>query len=129
MSPGLQVEASVTGRRWTGPAPEVARMGLAIAQQAGLPEIVGRILAQRGVHADEAEAYLSPTLRELMPDPSTLADMDHAAVRLATAVMRHQRIAIFGDYDVDGGASVALLLDWLGVLGRTATGYIPDRID
>ncbi|MEM7670509.1 MAG: single-stranded-DNA-specific exonuclease RecJ, partial [Pseudomonadota bacterium] len=129
MTPGWTVEASVTGRRWCGPGDEIARMGLSIAQQAGVPELVGRILAQRGVAADAAAAYLAPTLRDLMPDPSTLVDMDRAAGRLADAVTGHERIAIFGDYDVDGGASVALLLDWLGAMGRTATGYIPDRID
>ncbi len=72
---------------------------------------------------------MAPTLRGLMPDPSTLADMDRAARRLAEAVALRQRIAVFGDYDVDGAASTALLVDWLRALGREATFYIPDRID
>ncbi|MEM7508725.1 MAG: single-stranded-DNA-specific exonuclease RecJ [Pseudomonadota bacterium] len=125
----LNVERSTTGRRWTGPAPEVERMGLAIAQTAGLPEIVGRILAARDVLPEEAERYLTPTLRDLMPDPSILQDLDLAAARLAEAVIKGQRIAVFGDYDVDGGASAALIIDWLRRLGRQATPYIPDRID
>ena len=125
----LGVEHSATGRRWVGPGPEVERLGLAIAQTLEVPEIVGRVLAGRGVTPEGAEAYLNPTLRALMPDPSVLAGMNAAADRLAAAVIKNQRIAVFGDYDVDGGASVALLCTWLGQLGRTATPYIPDRID
>nr|MBP7241442.1 single-stranded-DNA-specific exonuclease RecJ [Amaricoccus sp.] len=77
----LHVERSATGRRWEGPSPEVARLGAAIAQGTGLPEIVGRVLASRGVEPHEAAAHLAPTLRELMPDPSRLAGMDVAAAR------------------------------------------------
>jgi single-stranded-DNA-specific exonuclease len=125
----LGVEHSATGRRWVGPGLEVERLGLAIAQTHGLPEIVGRVLAARGVTPEGAADYLNPTMRALMPDPSVLAGMDAAAERLARAVTKGQRIAVFGDYDVDGGASVALLCTWLGQLGRDATPYIPDRID
>lgn len=125
----LGVTRSVTGRRWTGPGADVERAGLAIAQATGLPEIVGRLLAAHGVSTEAATRFLTPTLRDLMPDPSSLAGMDEAAARVCAAVDRGQRIAIFGDYDVDGGASVALLIDWLRHLGRPATPYIPDRID
>ena len=125
----LNVEASVTGRRWLGPTPEIDRLGQAIAQAAGLPEIVGRVLARRGVAPAEAAAYLAPALRDLMPDPSTLRDMDRAAARFWQAVKARERIAIFADYDVDGGAAAALLLIWLRRMGRTATLYIPDRIE
>ncbi|HSF96567.1 MAG TPA: single-stranded-DNA-specific exonuclease RecJ [Thermohalobaculum sp.] len=128
-TPFLNVERSATGRRWVGPGPGVERMGLAIAQSHGLPEIVARVLAARGVVPEDVPDYLNPTLRALMPDPSTLAGMDVAAARLARAVSRGERIAIFGDYDVDGAASVALLRGWLGELGNRATPYIPDRID
>ena len=127
--PFLGVARSATGRRWVGPGPEVERLGLAIAQATGLPEIVGRVLAGRGVAPETAEAFLNPTLRALMPDPSVVADMDRAAERLARAVMRGERVAVFGDYDVDGAASVALLRGWLAALGIEATAYIPDRID
>jgi len=129
VSPFLGVERSATGRRWVGPGPEVERLGLAIAQAEGIPEIVGRVLAARGVTPETAAEFLNPTLRAMMPDPSTLAGMDKAAARLAAAVEKGERIAIFGDYDVDGAASVALLRSWLGQLGRAATPYIPDRID
>ncbi|MFT7027324.1 MAG: single-stranded-DNA-specific exonuclease [Paracoccaceae bacterium] len=125
----LSVDASALGRRWVGPGPEAERLGLAIAQQAGLPEIIGRILAARHVPPAEAGAYLTPTLRDLMPDPSVLRDMDKAAMRLADAVTRRQRIALFGDYDVDGAASCAVVLRWIRMLGHDATVYIPDRID
>ncbi len=125
----LNVEASITGRRWIGPSAEHDRLGQAIAQAAGLPEVVGRILARRGVAPAEAAAHLAPTLRELMPDPSGLRDMDRAAARFWQAVRAGERIAVFADYDVDGGASAALILTWLRQMGRTATLYIPDRID
>lgn len=125
----LEVERSVCGRRWQGPTPEEERAAFAITQGTGLPEIVARILAHRGVAPAEAAAFLAPTLRELMPDPSTMCDMDRAAERLWRAARERERIAIFADYDVDGGASAALLLDWLRALGHDATLYIPDRID
>ncbi len=120
---------SVTGRTWTYPGAEIERAGLAIAQRHSLPEIVGRVLAARGVQIDEAPVYLTPSLRDLMPNPSSLADMDQAADRLAKAVKDGERIALFGDYDVDGGASVAVMQRWLQMLGHSATLYIPDRID
>lgn len=129
MSAFLGVESSVLGQRWIGPDAGLERIGLAIAQQAGVPELVGCVLAARGVLPADAESYLTPTLRGLMPDPSVLRDLDIAADRLAIALKRRERIAIFGDYDVDGGASVALLIDWLRQLGSQATAYIPDRID
>ncbi len=105
------------------------RQGLAIAQTTNLPEIVGRVLASSGVAPEAALTYLEPTLRDLMPNPSSLRGMDDAAERLADAVQRGERIAIFGDYDVDGAASSALVHLWLGAQGRKAEIYIPDRID
>ena len=125
----LGVERSVLGRRWLGPEPEVDRLGLAIAQATGLPEIVGRVLARRGIGPAEAALHLAPALRDLMPDPSGLRDMDRAAERFLRAARGGERIAVFADYDVDGGASAALLLIWLRRMGRDATLYVPDRID
>ena len=125
----LNVEASITGRRWLGPAPRHIRLGAAIAQAAGLPELVGRILARRGVAPHEAQAHLAPSLRDLMPDPSSLRDMDLAAARFWRAVKSRERIAVFADYDVDGAASAALILTWLRQMGHAATLYVPDRID
>ena len=120
---------SLTGRRWRLPDAGVERLGLAMAQRHGMPEIVARVLAARGVELDEAAEYLTPSLRSLMPDPSVLADMETAAGRIARAVRGGERIALFGDYDVDGGASTALVQRWLRSMGLFATLYIPDRID
>ena len=125
----LHVELSLTGRRWVGPSGEDIRQAEAIAQSAQLAEPVARVLANRGVPAEEAAAYLAPKLRDLLPDPMTLRDMGPAADRLIAALEARERIAIFADYDVDGGSSAALLLDWVRRLGHDATLYVPDRID
>src|SRR5690625_457324 len=127
--PFLGVARSLTGRRWRGPGGAVERAALGLAQETGLPEIVARVLASSGVAAEEAEAHMAPTLRALMPDPSLLADMDQAAERLARAALSRERVAIFGDYDVDGACSAALLSDWFAHFGMTPTIYIPDRIE
>ncbi len=125
----LGIEASLTGRRWTGPTEADIRAAEAIAQGATLPLAVAGILARRGVAPGDAQAFLAPALRDLLPDPMTLRDMGPAADRLLRAVESRERIAIFADYDVDGGASAALLIDWLRGMGCGATLYIPDRID
>jgi single-stranded-DNA-specific exonuclease len=124
----LGVSSSLTGRRWLGPTPEEDRIALAIGQTGDIPEIVARILARRGVPPAAAASYLTPSLRDLMPDPSSLRDMDRAAERFTQAVLKRERLAIFADYDVDGGASAALLVCWLRRLGITPTLYVPDRI-
>lgn len=125
----LGVEHSLTGRRWVGPGADLDRASEALAQSTGLPPALCRVLARRGVAADQTTTFLAPTLRDLLPDPLTLRDMDMAAQRVLTAVELGQKIAVFGDYDVDGGASAALLITWLRDMGRAATLYIPDRID
>src|SRR5690606_20086991 len=126
MTAFLSVTSSLTGRLWRGPEAALERTAEALAQDSRLPLPVCRILAARGVPANEAPLYLDPKLRDLLPDPSQLRDMDKAADRLVAAVLSKQRIAIFADYDVDGGASAALLLDWLRRQGRDASLYIPD---
>ena len=129
MTAFLGVEASLTGRRWTGPSPEAERLSEAMAQQTGLPLPLARLLAARGVAPEEAGRFLDPQIRDLLPDPRGLRDMERAARRFLDAVRARQRIAVFADYDVDGGASAALLLTWLREMGLPATLYIPDRID
>ncbi|MFV0410387.1 MAG: single-stranded-DNA-specific exonuclease RecJ [Paracoccus sp. (in: a-proteobacteria)] len=129
MSAFLNVESSLSGYRWVGPDEARTRLAEGLAQSADLPLPVARILAERGVAAGDVAGYLAPTLREMLPDPLSLRDMAPAAERLVNASVRGERIAIFADYDVDGGASAALLLDWLRQQGRDATLYIPDRID
>lgn len=125
----LGVEQSPTGRRWIGPAPDIERMAEAVAQQARLPLPLARVLARLGVPPESAERFLEPQLRDLLPDPRSLRDMERAAARFLAALRNRERIAIFADYDVDGGSSAALLLIWLRAMGRQATLYIPDRID
>ena len=126
---GLSVENSLTGRRWVGLAPDIVRAAEALAQQTALPLPLARILARRGVTPAEAASFLAPSLRDLLPDPRSLLDMQMAATRFLTAVKSRQKIAIFADYDVDGGTSAALLVWWLRDLGAGATIYVPDRID
>lgn len=125
----LGVEESLTGRRWIGPGLEVTRAADGMAQRLGLPHALCQILARLGVPENEIPAYLNPTLRELMPDPRTLKDMEPAAARLVAAIRARERIAVFADYDVDGGSSAALLITWLRHFGLRATLYVPDRID
>ncbi len=123
----LGVERSLGGRRWESRAPD-DRHALAIAQMASVPEPVARVLAGRGVQAADAATFLAPKLRDLLPDPSRFHDMDVAAGRVADAIDHGEEIAIFGDYDVDGATSSALLCDLLTELGARVRVYIPDRL-
>ncbi len=125
----LDVDASITGRRWLGPTLDAERLAEALAQTERLPLALCQTLASRNISPDGAAAFLNPALRDLLPDPLTLRDMGIAATRLIGALGPGQRIAIFADYDVDGGASAALLISWLRAMGKAATLYIPDRID
>ncbi|MEJ1993506.1 MAG: DHH family phosphoesterase, partial [Maritimibacter sp.] len=129
MSAFLQVEESLTGRRWLGPDVELARAAEALEQATGLPAAVASVLARRGVPAEEAEAFLAPTLRDTLPDPRSMKDMETAATRLLTAIKAGERVAVFADYDVDGGSSAALIIDWMRGFGQSPTLYIPDRIE
>ncbi|SON56311.1 Single-stranded-DNA-specific exonuclease RecJ [Hartmannibacter diazotrophicus] len=125
----LGVERSASGRRWVSRL-DTAGLALAaaITQRQGLPDILGRVLAAKGVDEDEAERFLSPSLKDLMPDPSVLRDMDAAAGRIADAIEAGRRIAIFGDYDVDGATSSAMMARFLRMQGLDPTIFIPDRI-
>lgn len=129
MAAYLGITSSLTGRAWVGPSAEVERLAEAMAQQTALPAPLCQTLARLGVASEEAETYLTPQLRDLLPDPRGLKDMERAARRFLQAVAQRQRIAIFADYDVDGGSSAALLVDWLRQMGLAATLYVPDRID
>jgi single-stranded-DNA-specific exonuclease len=125
----LGVEASARGLRWRERLdPASAKTAAAISQRHGLPELLGRVLASRGILVDEVPVVLDPSIKALMPDPSTLRDMDKGAARLADAIQRRERIAVFGDYDVDGACSAALMQRFLGMHGLQARIYIPDRM-
>ncbi len=123
----LGVERSFTGRRWRARLAD-DRPAYALADRFGLPEVLARVLVARGIGPDEAERFLAPTLRDHLPDPSHLLGMDDAATRIAAAVQAGERIAIFGDYDVDGATSSALLSRFLRAAGAEARVYIPDRM-
>ena len=104
----LGVERSVSGLRWRDRVGD-HRTAMAISQQLRVPDVIGRVLAARGVRSESAEQFLDPKLRDLMPDPSQLIDMDRAVARLVQAVVESEKIAVFGDYDVDGATASALL--------------------
>ncbi len=125
----LDVRRSATGVAWTHRLTERQDMAaLAIAQGHGVPDIVARVLAGRGVLAMDTARFLDPTIRDLLPDPASLTDMDKAAGRIAEAIVRGEKVAIFGDYDVDGAASSALLKSFLAHFSIASEIYIPDRI-
>jgi len=128
MSGFLGVDSSLKERRWVGPTANDDRLAEAMAQNTSLPLPLCRILVRCNVAPEDTEKYLAPTLKELLPDPLTLKDMQSAATRFLKAIETGEQIAIFADYDVDGGTSAALLLDYLRQMGRDATLYIPDRI-
>jgi single-stranded-DNA-specific exonuclease len=123
----LGVERSVCGRRWRLRAGDPAQ-GQVIAEQLALPEILGRLLAQRGIDRDHAPGFLAPRLRDQLPDPSHLRDMEAALTRLVRAVRGGETIAIFGDYDVDGATSAALLVRFFAAVGGRTRVYVPDRL-
>jgi len=107
---------------------EAERQALALSQRLGLPDAVARVLAARGVDTDQAPGFLAPTLREHLPDPAHLLGMAAAVERLVRAVQKDELVAIFGDYDVDGATSSALLQRFLTALGARVRVYIPDRM-
>ena len=123
----IDVDRSLSGRRWVWRAAD-ARVAMALAQRLGVDEVVGRILAGRGVGLDAAERFLDPTLREMLPEPFGLADMEAATERLAAAVIDGERIGILGDYDVDGATSAALLIRFFAAAGGRTRLHVPDRI-
>ena len=112
----LGVERSITGRRWT-PRLQTDRMAQAISQAINVSDIMGRILAARGVLPETAAGFLEPTLRDLMPPAAHMMDVDAGASRLADAVMSGEAIGLIGDYDVDGMTSSALMVDFLSAAG------------
>ena len=123
----LGVEESLCGKRWRARLEE-DRLALALAQRLDLPEIIGRVLAARGVDPEEAGRFLEPRLRDHLPDPSSFLDLDRAVDRLTAALEAGEQIAAFADYDVDGGSSAALLQLFFRAIGRELLVYVPDRL-
>ena len=125
----LGVAKSARGRAWRDRLDARGTAGaLAITQRHGVPDMLARILAGRGVGVADAESYLDPAVKRLMPDPETLTGMREAAARLADAIQRSENVAIFGDYDVDGATSSALLARYLRHFGLNPAIHIPDRL-
>src|SRR5436305_4166989 len=125
----LGVSRSVTGKLWRDRLdPRGAARALAIAQRYQLAEMLARVLAGRDVEIDAVEEFLDPTIRKLMPDPHTVTQMEAAAKRIADAAPGREKVAIFGDYDVDGATSAALLAWHLRHCGLDPLIHIPDRI-
>ena len=125
----LGVARSATGKLWRDRLDaRGAAQALAIAQRHQLPEMLARIIAGRGIDIDAVEDFLDPTIRKLLPDPSTVTQMEAAAKRIADAATRGETVAIFGDYDVDGATSAALLAWHLRHCGLDPLIHIPDRI-
>jgi single-stranded-DNA-specific exonuclease len=123
----LAVENSITGRMWCA-RPAEMRVVQAIAQNHNLPEIVARVIVGRGIDIETAAAFLNPTLRDHLPDPSHFKDMDKACERIADAICNEEKVAVFGDYDVDGATSSAIFKRFFKSLGQDITVYIPDRM-
>lgn len=130
----LGIESSLTNARWQA-APslrqgdELDRQAAAIAQRfPEMPLPVSRLLAERDLGDLTIDQFLEPKLRDLLPNPSRFHDMDRAAIRLADAVEAGTPVGVFGDYDVDGAAAAALLVNVLGMLGLTVDVHIPDRM-
>jgi single-stranded-DNA-specific exonuclease len=125
----LGVACSATGRAWRDRLDERgSARALAIAQRHELPELLARILAGRNIEADAVEAFLDPTIKHSMPDPHVLTAMKEAATRIADGIERQECIAIFGDYDVDGATSAAVLARYLRQCGIEPMIHIPDRL-
>jgi single-stranded-DNA-specific exonuclease len=127
LSAVLDVARSLLDKKWVF-TPTDERLSVAMAQAHGLPLIVTRLLAARGIGMDGVSGFMNPTLREQMPDPYVLRDMDRAAARIADAIEKGESVAVFGDYDVDGATSSALLKRFFNALGLPLAVYIPDRI-
>jgi single-stranded-DNA-specific exonuclease len=125
----LGVEQSATGQRWIARLDQAGEnRALAMSQSHGLPDLISRVLAGRGVGFDEAPEFLDPTIRRLMPDPYLLNDCERAAERIADAIARREKVTVFGDYDVDGACSAALMTRFLRHFDVETDIYIPDRI-
>jgi single-stranded-DNA-specific exonuclease len=124
----LGVERSASGRRWRQRGAADDGVAASLATQLAVPEILARLLAQRGVGLEEAARFLAPRLRDQLPDPAHLKDMDRAVERLVQAIRDGEKIVVYGDYDVDGATSAALLLRFLAAVGAEGGLYVPDRL-
>ena len=119
-------DRSVTGAIWREAKPETAHVE-GLVSTSGMPIAAAIMAAGRGLKREDIAAWIDPKIRDLMPDPSSMTDMDKIVSRLAEAVQKSEQIGIFGDYDVDGACSAAILNDILTPLGCSVSIHIPDR--
>lgn len=126
--PVLGVARSLAGKLWLMRATPDNAESVAMARELGLPQALARVLLARGIETAQVPAFLDPTLKAFLPDPSLLVDMDRAADRLARAIRDQEKIAIFADYDVDGATATAVLARFLAALDSPARIYVPDRL-
>jgi single-stranded-DNA-specific exonuclease len=124
----LNVEKSVSGKQWVNRAFD-ERLAMTLSQRLGVSELTGRVMASRDVNLEEAPLFLNPTLRDLLPDPNHFKGMEEGVTRVADAIQNEELIAIFGDYDVDGATSSAVLRRFFNGIGAKSTIYIPDRME
>ena len=124
----LGIEKSILAKQWIGPSPEQERNQEKLFQETGFPIALCAVLSRLNIDTNSAAKYLEPTLRELMPEPSKLKDITKAAERILHAAKTGEKVAIFADYDVDGGCSAALLIDWFRFFNIECTLYVPDRV-
>ncbi len=123
----FETATSLCGRQWVLNIVD-NRLVEDLSRQAGVNDVLARVLATRGVTLDTVHDFLHPTLKTLMPDPSTLAGMDQAVERLVVAINSKEKIGVFGDYDVDGATSSAVLRRFFRSIGIDPVMYIPDRM-
>jgi hypothetical protein len=128
MTPVTSITHSISGLAWRWRGGNMDMSGRFGAMGGLSDDLVDQLLLSRGVPHDDLERHRRPTLRDFLPDPSLFRDMDVAARRLADAVVRGEAITVYGDYDVDGATSAALLLRLLRALGVEGQAYIPDRL-
>ncbi len=124
----LGVSQSLSGKAWRGRALDET-LAADHARRLGAPDLIGRLLASRGVALEDAQLFLSPTLKDLFPDPSSFADMDVAAEVILDAIVSCRPTAVFADYDVDGGTASAILSRYFRAWGRELILYVPDRLN
>jgi single-stranded-DNA-specific exonuclease len=126
-APLLGVARSATGRRWlVRPADET--LVAALARHLDAPVALAQVLAARGVGLEDGAAFLSPSLKRALPDPSRFAGMDAAVTVLSDALDKKRKVAVFADYDVDGATSAAQLIRYFRARGAALDLYVPDRI-
>ncbi len=123
----MVVNRSLSGRKWIV-YPSDDRLALTLQQRHAVPDVVARVMTMRGIGLDDAADFLDPTLRALLPDPFHLKDMDVAVTRMIAAIKQNEKICVFGDYDVDGATSSALLIRFFRAIGTSISTYIPDRL-